>query len=211
MVKLWFPVEIKYLIDFSQINFIISSVKNFSNNETGASTVFSTGSCRIHLKPVESEMSEWIHLVTCCELLFFRRFAFWAGAFVAVSSLCPTITFPLRYFLSNTAELRSWLPLRLLVSTAVFPSPESFEKRSILDTLQDYKYLLFSSLWHISILKGEMIIEIWGVIFIYLVTLIWVGFLGKRLEVGWRGLKVPLPLCLEPIRIMLVETLTFGL
>ena len=36
------------------------------------------------------------------------------------------------------------------------------------------------------------------------------GFLGIRLEVGQGGLKVPLPLCLELVRIMLVETLTFG-
>ena len=49
---------IAYLIDSSQISFIISSVKNFSNNETGGSTVFSTGSGRDDSKPVESEISE---------------------------------------------------------------------------------------------------------------------------------------------------------
>ena len=54
---------------------------------------------------------------------FFCHFAFWTGAIVAVSSLCPTITFQLGHFISNTAELRSWLPLRLLVSAAaVFSS-----------------------------------------------------------------------------------------
>ena len=58
MVKLWFPLEIAYLIDSLQINFIISSVKNFSNKETGGSTVSSTGSGRVYLKPVGSETSE---------------------------------------------------------------------------------------------------------------------------------------------------------
>ena len=51
-------ISLAYLIDSPQINFIISSVKNFSNNETGGSTVFSTGSGRVHLKPVVGEMSE---------------------------------------------------------------------------------------------------------------------------------------------------------
>ena len=36
-------METAYLIDSSQINFKPSSVKNFSNNETGGPTVSSTG------------------------------------------------------------------------------------------------------------------------------------------------------------------------
>ena len=56
--KTMVPLEIAHLIDSSQINFIISSVKDFLNNETGGSTVSSTGSDRVHLKPVGSEMSE---------------------------------------------------------------------------------------------------------------------------------------------------------
>ena len=126
MVKLWFSLEIAYLIDSSQILFIISSVKNFSNNEMGGSTVSSTRSGGVHLKPVGSEMSEWIHFFTCCELSFFRGFVFWTGAFVVGSLLFPIITFRLGHFISDTAKLRSWLPLRLLVSdAAVFSSPES--------------------------------------------------------------------------------------
>ena len=58
VVKQLFPLEIAYLIDSLKTNFIISSVKNFSNNETGGSTVFSTGSGRDDSKPVESEISE---------------------------------------------------------------------------------------------------------------------------------------------------------
>ena len=61
-------------------------------------------------------MSAWIHFFTCCELSFFRRFHFWTRAFVAVPSFCPTNTFPLGHYISNAAEVRSWLPLRLLVS-----------------------------------------------------------------------------------------------
>ena len=48
----------KTMISSSQINFIISSVINFSNSGTGGSTVSSTGSGRVHLKPVGSEMSK---------------------------------------------------------------------------------------------------------------------------------------------------------
>ena len=55
MVKLWFPLQIAYLTDFLHINLVISCVKNFSNNETGDSTVSSTGSGRAHLKPAGSE------------------------------------------------------------------------------------------------------------------------------------------------------------
>ena len=58
MVKLWFSLEIAYLIDSSHINFVISSVKTFSNKETGGSTVSSNGSVRVHLKTVGSEISE---------------------------------------------------------------------------------------------------------------------------------------------------------
>ena len=58
MVKLLFRLEIAYLIDSLQINFMILSVKNFSNNETGGSTVSSTQSGRVHLKPDGSDMSE---------------------------------------------------------------------------------------------------------------------------------------------------------
>ena len=42
----------------------------------GGSTVSSTGSGKVHLKPVGSEMSERTHLFTSCELSFFRRLAF---------------------------------------------------------------------------------------------------------------------------------------
>ena len=134
VVKQLFPLEIAYLIDSLKTNFITSSVKNFSNNETGGSTVFSTQSGRVHLKPNGSDLSEWIHLFTFCELSFFRCFAFWTSAFVAVSSLYITNTFPLRHFISNTAELKSWLPLRLLVSTAaVFSSSESTSLLGLLE------------------------------------------------------------------------------
>ena len=51
-------IEIAILIDSLQVNVIISPVKNFSNNEAGGSTVSSTGSGRVHLKPVGSEMSK---------------------------------------------------------------------------------------------------------------------------------------------------------
>ena len=64
MVKLWFPLQIAYLTDSAYINLVISSVKNFSNNETGGSTVSSTGPGRVHLKPVGSEwMNEWMNEV----------------------------------------------------------------------------------------------------------------------------------------------------
>ena len=138
MVKLLFPLEIAYLIDSSQINFIKSSVKNSSDIETSGFTVSSTGSGGVHLKPVGNEMSEWIHLFTCYGLSFFHRFAFWTGPFVAVSSLCPTITFPLEHFISNTAELRR--DTRLLVSpAAVFSSPESTSLLGLLELSGGWK------------------------------------------------------------------------
>ena len=130
MVKLWFPLEIAYLNDSLQINFIISSVKNFSNKETGGSTVSSTGSVRVYLKPVGSETSEWILLW----IVFLSPFCFLDRRFVAVSSLYPTTIFPLRHFISNTTELRSWLPLRSLASAAtVFSSSESASLLGLLE------------------------------------------------------------------------------
>ena len=106
MVKLCFPLEIAYLIDSSQINFM-TSVKNFSNNKTGCSTVSSTRSSRVHLKPVGSQISEWIHLFTCCELFLslicFLNRHFCRSIFTLLNNHLSNPTFYFQY--SRTKKL----------------------------------------------------------------------------------------------------------